>query len=317
MALSDNTRGALLMMASMAAFTFNDALVKTLGPDVPLFQMLFLRGVMASVLIWALARGLGKLHWRLPGHDWGLVGRRTLSEIGAAYFFITALYHMPIANVTAVLQILPLPVTLGAALVFGETVGWRRGLAIAAGFCGMLLIVRPGPDGFDHYAIYALVAVGFVTLRDLATRRMSAGVPPLTVTLLASVGVMLFAGCASLGTEWVGLQLRQWMLLAGAAVFILGGYLFSVLVMRVGEISFIAPFRYSSLLWALLLGYLVFGEWPDALTLTGAAIVVGAGVFTLIRGRRLSQVGDLRRSGRSDGAGAEQPVRAVDKGRDS
>lgn len=288
-AMSDNTKGALLMMLSMAAFTFNDTLVKSLGTDVPLFQMLFLRGALASVLIWGLAKSLGKLRWSLSRQDWALVIVRTVAEIGAAYFFITALYHMPLANVTAILQILPLTVTLGGALFFGESVGWRRASAIAAGFVGMLLIVRPGPDGFDQYAIYAMVAVAFVTLRDLSTRKMSPNVPSLTVTLVASLGVMVFAGVASLGGDWVILDGRQWMLLSGAALFILGGYLFSVLVMRVGEVSFIAPFRYSGLLWALILGFVVFGDWPDPITLTGAAIVVGAGVFTLLRGRKLSQ----------------------------
>ncbi len=288
-AMSDNTKGALLMMLSMAAFTFNDTLVKSLGTDVPLFQMLFLRGALASVLIWGLAKSLGKLRWSLSRQDWALVIVRTVAEIGAAYFFITALYHMPLANVTAILQILPLTVTLGGALFFWEAVGWRRASAIAAGFVGMLLIVRPGPDGFDQYAIYAMVAVAFVTLRDLSTRKMSPNVPSLTVTLVASLGVMLFAGVASLGGDWVTLDGRQWVLLSGAALFILGGYLFSVLVMRVGEVSFIAPFRYSGLLWALILGFVVFGDWPDPITLTGAAIVVGAGVFTLLRGRKLSQ----------------------------
>ncbi len=288
-AMSDNTKGALLMMCSMAAFTFNDTLVKSLGTDVPLFQMLFLRGALASVLIWGLAKSLGKLRWSLSRQDWALVIVRTVAEIGAAYFFITALYHMPLANVTAILQILPLTVTLGGALFFDEAVGWRRASAIAAGFVGMLLIVRPGPDGFDQYAIYAMVAVAFVTLRDLSTRKMSPNVPSLTVTLVASLGVMVFAGVASLSGDWVALDGRQWMLLSGAALFILGGYLFSVLVMRVGEVSFIAPFRYSGLLWALILGFVVFGDWPDPVTLTGAAIVVGAGVFTLLRGRKLSQ----------------------------
>lgn len=287
--MSDNTKGALLMMCSMAAFTFNDTLVKLLGTDVPLFQMLFLRGVLASLLIWGLARVLGRLRWDLSRRDWGLVALRSGAEIGAAYFFITALYVMPIANVTAILQVLPLTVTLGGALFFGESVGWRRASAIAAGFCGMLLIVRPGPEGFDTYAIYALVAVGFVTLRDLSTRKMSPQVPSLTVTLVASLGVMLFAGAASLGVEWVALDSRQWLLLMGASVFILGGYLFSVLVMRLGEVSFVAPFRYSGLLWALLLGFVVFGDWPDPITLLGATIVVSAGVFTLLRGRKLSQ----------------------------
>ncbi|PSL14267.1 DMT family transporter [Shimia abyssi] len=289
MVLQDNTKGALLMICSMAAFTFNDTLIKLLGPDVPLFQMLFLRGILASLLILGLARSLGRIRWSLPRRDWGLIMLRTIAEIGAAYFFISALFHMPIANVTAVLQILPLSVTLGGALFFGENVGWRRALAIAVGFCGMLLIVRPGPDGFDQYAIFALIAVGFVTLRDLSTRKMSTDTPSLTVTLVASLGVTAFAGIASLGSEWVLMDGRQWALLSGAAVFILGGYLFSVLVMRVGEMSFVAPFRYSGLLWALVAGFVVFGDWPDAITLIGAVIVVSSGVFTLIRGRKVRQ----------------------------
>jgi len=292
--LTDNTKGALLMMCSMAAFTFNDTCVKLLGPEVPLFQMLFLRGLASSLMIWGLARTLGALRWRIPRRDWGLVALRTTSEIGAAYFFITALYHMPIANVTAVLQVLPLTVTLGGAMFFGEAVGWRRMSAILAGFIGMLLIVRPGPEGFDLYAGYALAAVFFVTVRDLSTRRMSAEVPSMTVTLVASLGVMGFAGVASLGVEWVALDARQIGLIGGASVFILGGYLFSVMVMRVGEISFIAPFRYTSLLWALLLGFVVFGNWPDPITLAGCVIVVGAGVFTLLRGRRLAQENSAR-----------------------
>lgn len=287
--MSDNLKGALLMMCSMAAFTLNDTCIKLLGPQVPLFQMLFLRGAASTLLIWGLARSLGPIRVRFPARDWGLVGLRTGAEIAAAYFFITALYHMPIANVTAVLQVLPLTVTLCGALFLGETVGWRRMGAIIVGFLGMLLIVRPGPDGFDIYALYALAAVAAVTVRDLATRGMSRKVPSMTVTLAASLGVTLFSGVASLGVEWVTLDVGQLMLLGGAAFFILGGYLFSVLVMRTGDVSFTAPFRYTGLLWALVMGFVVFGDWPDALTLAGGAIVVGAGVFTLIRGRRLSQ----------------------------
>ncbi|MGX9352998.1 DMT family transporter [Shimia sp. W99] len=287
--MSDNLKGALLMMCSMAAFTLNDTCIKLLGPQVPLFQMLFLRGAASTLLIWGLARSLGPIRGRFPARDWGLVGLRTGAEIAAAYFFITALYHMPIANVTAILQVLPLTVTLCGALFLGETVGWRRMGAIIVGFLGMLLIVRPGPDGFDIYALYALAAVAAVTVRDLATRGMSRKVPSMTVTLAASLGVTLFSGVASLGVEWVTLDVEQLMLLGGAAFFILGGYLFSVLVMRTGDVSFTAPFRYTGLLWALVMGFVVFGDWPDALTLAGGAIVVGAGVFTLIRGRRLSQ----------------------------
>lgn len=277
------------MMGSMAAFTFNDTLVKVIGGQLPLFQIISLRGLLATSLIFLLARTLGKLRFNLQRRDWGLVAARCASEIGATYCFLAALMIMPIANITAVLQALPLTVTLGAAVFLGEEVGWRRMAAILLGFCGVLLIVRPGPDGFSEGALYALLAVAFVTARDLTTRRMSSEVPSLTVTLLASISVTVFALVCSLGVEWEPVSLSQVMLLAGAAVFILGGYSLSVMVMRVGEISFVSPFRYTGLIWAILLGWLVFGDWPDGLTLLGAVIVVGTGLFTVIRERRQAQ----------------------------
>ena len=284
--MSENMKGALLMMCSMAAFTFNDTCIKAMGQGMPLFQLLVLRGIVTSVLIFVLARAYGAIRLNLPARDWGLIGLRTASEIGAAFFFITALRNMPIANVTAVLQVLPLTVTLGGYLLFREPVGWRRLSAILIGFCGMLLIVRPGPDGFDVFSLYALAAVLCVTARDLSTRRMSAVVPSLTVTLSASVGVLLFSAVASLWETWVPVTSRDAALIGGASIFIIGGYFFSVMVMRVGQVSFVAPFRYTGLLWALLMGVVVFGDWPDPVTLLGAAIVVVTGVFTLLRGNR-------------------------------
>lgn len=273
------------MMGSMAAFTFNDTLVKFVGSEVPLFQLLTVRGAFATVLLIILARSMGTLTFRIPRQDAGLVAIRCVAEIAAAYFFLTALLHLPIANVTAVLQVLPLTVTLGAALFFGESIGWRRGTAILLGFIGVLLIIRPGPEGFNSYSIFALIAVACVTVRDLVTRKMSAAVPSMTVTLAASASIFVSAGLASLGEGWVPLTVQQVGLIAGSSVFILLGYLFSVMVMRVGEISFIAPFRYTSLLWALLLGLVVFGDWPDTVTLIGAGIVVATGLFSFARER--------------------------------
>ena len=205
--------------------------------------------------------------------------------MGAAYFFVTALFNLPLANVTAILQVLPLTVTLGSALFFKEAVGWRRMSAILIGFIGMLLIVRPGSDGFNLYSIYALMAVLSVTVRDLATRRLSSDVPSMTVTLSASLTVMIISGVASLATPWVGISALNGLMIVGASVFILGGYYFSVRVMRVGDVSFIAPFRYTGLVWALILGWFVFGDWPTNLTLLGAGIVVATGLFTLYRER--------------------------------
>lgn len=285
--MSANLKGALFMMISMAAFTLNDAFMKLTNGDIPLFQLVFLRGVLASVLIFGLERYLGTIHLRIARRDWGLIALRSSAEIGATYFFLTALFNMPLANVTAVLQVLPLTVTLASALVFSETIGWRRMLAIIVGFAGMLLIVRPGPDGFNIYALYALGAVACVTVRDLSTRKLSSGVPSMTVTLVASLTITTVAGLASLGADWAPVSAHNAKLIAAASFFILGGYLFSVMVMRAGDVSFVAPFRYTGLVWALVLGWFMFGDWPTPLTLLGAGIVVSTGLFSLYRERAL------------------------------
>lgn len=285
--MSPNLLGALMMMGSMAAFTINDTCIKVAGGSLPLFQLVTLRGLLTSALIFLLARRLGSLHFHLSRRDWVLIAVRCGAEVGATVFFLTALMHMPLANLTAVLQVLPLTVTLGAALFFGEAIGWRRMLAILVGFCGMLLIVRPGPEGFSLDAAYALASVVCVTVRDLVTRRMSAQVPTLTVTLASALSVTVFAAFASASTDWVPVDADLAILIGMASVFVMVGYVFSVRAMRIGDVSFIAPFRYTGLLWALLLGWLVFDHWPTQLTMIGAGIVVATGLFTLYRERAL------------------------------
>lgn len=286
MAMSANLKGAALMTASMSAFTINDTFVKLVGDEVPFFQFLLLRSIGATVLIFLLARRAGAIQWPRNPLDRRLIVLRSFAEMGAAFFFLTALIHMPLANATAIIQVLPLTVALGAALFLGEEVGWRRFLAIGIGFVGVFLIVRPGSEGFTVYSVYALLAVIAVTIRDLAARRLSPEVPSLTVALAAVVSILGFSAVGAAGTEWLPMKPIDWLWIAGSVVTIIGGYLFSVSAMREGEIGFVAPFRYTSLLVALILGFLVFGDWPDHITLAGAAIVVATGLFTLWRERK-------------------------------
>lgn len=271
------------MIAAQVAFTLNDTCIKLVGSAMPLFQIITLRGFLASLLIGALALALGALRLRMARRDYGLIALRGTAEAVATFFFLSALMRMPIANVTAVLQVLPLTVTLGAALVYREQIGWRRLLAVCVGFLGMLLIVRPGPDGFSLYAIYALLAVCCVTVRDLVTRAVSPSVPSLTLTFLSSLIVLGAAAVASTTVEWQPLEWQNVRLLLWSAAYIMGGYFFSVQVMRVGEVSYTAPFRYTGVLVALIAGWYVFGDWPDNVTLLGAVIIVGAGLFMLRR----------------------------------
>jgi drug/metabolite transporter (DMT)-like permease len=289
MPLSDNMRGALIMMLSMAAFTLNDTFIKSVAGDVPLFQAVLIRGTMTTILILGLVLHQGAHRISIARRDLGIIALRLVGEVGATVFFLIALFNMPIANATAILQSLPLAITLAGAVFFGEKVGPRRYVAIMVGFLGVMLIVRPGTEGFNIYSLYTLAAVGFVVLRDVTTRRLSKSVPSLIVALAAAVAVTLLGAGMTLLGEWQPVSGRSFALLAGASVFIVAGYLFSIMVMRVGEISFIAPFRYTALIWAIVLGILVFKDFPDGWMLTGSAIVIGMGFYTFYRERVLAR----------------------------
>lgn len=289
MQLSDNARASFLMMSAMAAFTLNDTFMKLLSTELPLFQALFLRGIGSTLGFLVIAPMMGGWGGTVPRRDRVLIAVRTVAEIGAAYFFLTALFNMPLANVSAILQALPLTVTLAAVVFLGEPAGWRRMTAILVGFVGVMLIVRPGPEGFNTYGLMALASVGCVTLRDLATRRLSVAVPSVVVALAAAVGVMVFFGIASIWDSWAVPSTAGALQLGGATVFVIAGYMMSVGAMRLGDLGFVAPFRYMGLLWALVLGYVIFGDWPDPVTLLGAGIIVATGMFTLYRENRAAK----------------------------
>jgi len=283
LALSPNLRGALFMTVSMAGFTINDAISKAVSETMNMGQVMFIRGFFASVFVGLLAWQQGALGpWRHALNPMLIL--RILAEMAATVCFLIALAHLPLPNVSAVLQALPLGVTMGAALVFGEKVGWRRWLAIAVGFAGVIIIVRPGFEGFSEYSLLALLCVLFCSVRDLATKRVPKEIPSSFLSFCTAVAV---AACGAALIDPMGgwSPLTTWnvgMLAVGASMLVVG-YLGIIAAMRVGDISFIAPFRYTALLWALVLGFLIFHDVPDAVTFVGAAIVVGSGLYTLYR----------------------------------
>ncbi|MDA5093241.1 DMT family transporter [Aliiroseovarius sp. KMU-50] len=289
MALTDNMKGAALMAASMTGFTLNDTFMKLMSSDMPLGQTVALRGVLVVILMFFVGRHLGVLRFRLQRREWGLISLRTATEVIVTYCFLTALFNMPIANVTAIIQALPLTISLAAWAFLGEPLGWRRLLAILVGLVGVLLIVQPGGAGFSVWSVYALAAVVFITLRDLIVRRMDPATPSFTVAFITAIGITLAFGVMSWGEEWGSIDVTNAALLSLAAICIIFGYLFSVMVMRVGDIGFVAPFRYTGLLVALIAGFLVFGDWPDGMTLVGVGIVVSMGIFTLYRERLVAR----------------------------
>lgn len=273
------------MIAAMAALTMNDAIVKAVSAEMNFGQVMLVRGSFAIVLIAALA-----VHQRALRPLRALMMKpvllRVAGEVGGTILLLAAIVNMPLAYATAILQVLPLAITLGAAMAFGEPVERRRWLAIAAGFTGALIIVQPGGEGFNQFSLFALSSVFLCTIRDLATKKIPASIPSLFITLLTTVSVTI-AGAAivvPLG-GWTPVSGRAFALLAFTAVLLLIGYQCIIMALRTGDISAVAPFRYSALLWAMLLGYLVFGDRPDAMMATGAAIIMLSGLYVFYRER--------------------------------
>lgn len=279
--MSDNLRGVLLMCLAMLAFTINDSFMKAASAEMPLFQAIFLRGLWATMALLLIARGMGPLV--LWPKNRRMLGLRTLAEIGATIAFLMALTHMPLANLSAIMQALPLAIALSAAVFLGAPIGWRRLMAILVGFVGVLFIVKPGTDGFDFWSVLGLVSVAFVVLRDLSTRQMGREIPSVTVAIWASGFVALMGAGVVLWQGWQAVHWHGIALTLAASAALVVGYLTSVMVMRVGDIAVVAPFRYTALIWAILFGWALFGTLPDALTMIGAAIVVASGIYTLWR----------------------------------
>ncbi|WP_395451129.1 DMT family transporter [Aminobacter sp. UC22_36] len=285
MPLSSNVRGATFMVVAMAAFTFNDTLSKLAAQTINPGQLMLVRGLFATTLISLLAWQQGALKgYRNYWHP--MVFLRLVGEVGGTVCFLAALPHLPLANISAVLQALPLAVTMGAALFLGEAVGWRRWLAIATGFGGVLIIVRPGFEGFNAFSLLALLSVAFCAVRDLATRKIPGHIPSLFVSTTTTV-IITITGALTIVPfgGWVPMTTNLVAFLAGAAVLVLFGYQFVIMAMREGEISFIAPFRYTALIWALSLSVFVFGDIPDLAMIMGAAVIVASGLYSLYRER--------------------------------
>ena len=284
---ANNARGIVMMTLSNLVFILNDSLIKLAGERLPVGQVLVTRGAMALAVICLLLYATGQYRaWRMALNR--LVVWRTIGEVAAAVLYLYALFRMPIANISAIGQVVPLMTTAAAAIFLRESVGWRRWTAVGIGFFGVMLIMRPGLAGFDVYSIAALASMGFITMRDLVTRRFAPGIPTLLVIAVTAAAVMLAGLSLSVNEVWPVMALREWMILLSAAGLLLVGYGTSILAMRYGEMSVVAPFRYTGILFAIVLGYVIWQDVPDAYTLVGIAIVVATGIYTFYRERRVS-----------------------------
>lgn len=283
MALSANIRSSLFMMLGMGVFAIGDALTKYSTQTLNLGQFMFMRGILCILLLIFIASRQGVLHrWRDTLDK--ITVLRGFGEIGATTCYLVGLTHLSLAFVSSVYQAVPLAVTLGAVLFLGEKVGWRRWLSISIGFIGVLIIIRPGSDGMNAYAFLLLIGVCFTALRDLSTRRINMQIPTVLISTMTSVMITMTGFVMmQLDTGWVQPTQTDLIHVSIAAVLLIIGYHCIILATRAGDMSFASPFRYTSLLWAIVLSYIVFNQAPDQNTLLGAAIVVASGCYMLYR----------------------------------
>jgi len=287
----ENLRGILAISAANLLFLINDTLIKLASPSMPLGEILFFRGLFATALLVPIVVAADVVKY-VPLLWNASLFWRTLAEILGAILFILALFHIPIANINTILQVVPLMVTACAAIFLGEKVGWRRWAAIMVGFVGVMIVIRPGLDGFDAWSLVALGSMFFITLRDLTTRTMPRGIPALLVALVTAVSVGLTGPIYSLGVgeTWTSPSGHTLLLIGGAAVFLIFGYLLSVDFMRHGDIAVVAPFRYIVVLWAIIVGYIVWQEVPDVPMIIGTALIIASGIYTIHRERRIARL---------------------------
>ncbi|MEM7068687.1 MAG: DMT family transporter [Pseudomonadota bacterium] len=284
----NNLNGILLMIAAMAGFALEDMFVKQLSSTISISQILITLGICSSTVFALMAKSKG--HKLFAAHAWTMPAlARMLAEAVAAVAFVTSLSLVPISTVAAIFQATPLVITMGAALFLGEQVGWRRWTAITVGFIGVLIIIRPGYAGFDASVLFVLISVVGVTIRDLITRGMPDTIASTVISFQAFLSLFL-AGLVLLfvsSDSMVSVSGIESAFFAGAVVFGVSGYYGIVVAMRIGDTAAVTPFRYTRLLFSIAIGVFIFGERPDALTLLGAAIVIGTGLYTFFRERKL------------------------------
>ena len=286
----NNFKGILLMLIAMAGFKMEDLFMKKLSVNLSTGQILITLGIGSSLAFAIMAKIKGynltsKVFWTK-----GMVIRQFADGI-AAVAFITALTLIPLSTVAAVFQATPLVLTMGAAFFLGETVGWRRWLAIIIGLIGVLIIIRPGMDSFDPNVSFVLIAVLFVTIRDLITRKLPSNVPSTIVSFQAFLSLIFAGGLLTTldAQKFVSLVDYQVYYIIGGVIFGVIGYYCIVAATRIGEAGVLTPFRYSRLLLAIIIGYFVFNERPDIFTLFGASIVIITGIYTVCRGRYVAR----------------------------
>ena len=284
-----NSKAALFMTLAMAAFAATDAMINraslTLATSQIFVVMGLVSGVIFAIAVWRKGEKLLSSQVFDPAF-----AVRSAGEVVGSFGFVTALTLLPLSTATAMLQSTPLAVTMGAALFLGEKVGPRRWSAVCIGFIGVLLIIRPGTEGFEPSVFWAVLGIIGLSARDLGTRALPAH---LSTPFVSAWAMFLFAALGGLltlvGDPWEPFTSSNVSYLLGMSFTVTIAVLAVTNSLRIGEVSAVAVFRYTRVVFALAIAMLLLGERPDLMTWIGTLVIVGSGIYAFLRERRLAR----------------------------
>jgi drug/metabolite transporter (DMT)-like permease len=283
-----NLTGIIALTVAMASFACGDTLMKLAAGPLPTSELLFIRGMCVTTVSLIAALWLGAFT-EIKAAMSTAMALRAAGDVGGGWFFQSGLARMAYPDLMAITQLNPLTITAASALFLGDKVGWRRWTATCVGLLGVLVIIRPGSSTFNWWALAGIASVLAATVRDLA-RRVDRRVPPILIMTLSAAAVTVASLVASLFVQWEMPSALLMAKLGAAAMFSLAGQLCVIVAMRTGEVSAVAPFRYTIILFAIVSGIVIFDHFPDAPTLAGIVIVAAAGLYTFFREQKLRRL---------------------------
>jgi len=282
---SENIKSALFMVLSLALFTSGDAIIKFLSDDLPVGQILFVRGIFVCFLFSLVLKY--KKQQIIPAaawNRWNLL--RSIFEVAIAGCYLTGLVLLPLATAIILVFCGPIMLTILAATVLNEKVGWRRWCAVITGFIGVILVADLQQASLNSWAALLPLMAAFLTaLRDICVRNIPSVLSSTQIAFTTAWMVML-AGLATLPLGWQTLQAEHLAFIGFASLFIMGAYTTYIITTRMGELSFVAPFKYSSIPLAMLIGFLVWGDIPSNSSILGTAVIIASGMVILLRKRQ-------------------------------
>ncbi len=278
-------KGIVCMVAGGALITLSDAIMKIFAGRLPPGEILFIRNSFTLIAIALVALKIGSVLLLRPKNIRGQAARAGFLVV-SAFLFVAGIEHTPLANAIAITFTGPLIVTALAVPMLGEQVGWRRWLAVAIGFVGVVVVIRPGTDAFTWGSIFILLGSAGGAMRDIITRRLCATETSLSILLISSAALAL-AGLATAPFGWKPVSPSDVGLLAVSGLLVASSHYLMIESLRLAEAAVVVPFKYANVIWAILFGYLFWQHVPDRWTFVGVAILVASGLYILERESRL------------------------------